>query len=68
MTDPILITASVRPPYASDEQVEAEPVVVSSGPLAVTVTLDDGTAYVFDREQLEGALGRTRAADVERAA
>lgn len=55
-TSTTLITASVRPPYASDEQIEAEPVVVSSGPLAVTVTLDDGTAYEFDRGQLETAL------------
>lgn len=67
MTD-VLITASVRAPYASDEQLEAEPVVVSSGPLAVTLTLDDGTAYVFDREELEAALGGRELAAGERAA
>ncbi len=51
-----LLIATVLPPAASDEMAEAEPVVVETDALTVTLTLDTGERIVLDREELRLAI------------
>lgn len=61
-----LLMATVLPPAASDEMAEAEPVLVETDALTVTLTLDTGERIVLDREELrlavEGRAVQRRAA------
>ena len=51
-----LLIATVLPPAASDEMAEAEPVLVETDALTVTLTLDTGDRIVLDREELRLAI------------
>lgn len=52
------LMATVIPPAASEEMVEAEPVLVKADQLTITLELDDGSRLVIDRGEFLAAIGQ----------